>query len=267
LPATASPTRRRFLAEIGRICESGRTNLPSRFNVICPVQSLPRKYSCFRRTQIRARNPAVPFLTRGVGHRHERWDGMRWTRQRRRAMESQGRFKPVSGRQRARRTALNPPSLKLRRTGTKPVEAFGAGGCVRQNRVVLAPVAGVKSAEVFVSPTGRDKAANPSMTVTRGIRRRGERGISRKTIAQGRRNAPTVPVCSCAFSFVHVAHETAGAARTRRSLRPLLDGRNDLQSPGETRHGNAEVCFVSWRAPNHSVVVARQKREARLGLK
>jgi hypothetical protein len=26
--------------------------------------------------------------------------------------------------------------------------------CVRQNRVVLAPVAGVKSAEVFVSPTG-----------------------------------------------------------------------------------------------------------------
>jgi hypothetical protein len=84
---------------------------------------------------------------------------------------------------------------------------------------------------------------NPPMTVTRRIRRRGEHGISRKTIAQGRRNAPTVPVCSCAFSFVHFARETAGAASTRRSLRPLLFGRNDLQSPGETRRGNAEVCF------------------------
>ena len=29
------------------------------------------------------------------------------------------------------------------------------------------------------------------------------------------------PVCSCAHSFVHIAHETAGAARIRHSLRPL----------------------------------------------
>jgi len=41
------------------------------------------------------------------------------------------------------------------------------GGCVRQNRVVLAPVAGVKSAEVFVSPTGSGKTFNPPTTVTR----------------------------------------------------------------------------------------------------
>src|SRR5260370_29608716 len=44
---------------------------------------------------------------------------------------------------------LNPPAPKLRRTGTKPVEAFGVDGCVRQSRVVLAPVAGVKSAETY----------------------------------------------------------------------------------------------------------------------
>ena len=31
------------------------------------------------------------------------------------------------------------------------------------------------------------------------------------------------PVCSCAHFFVHLAHETAGAARTRHSLLPLLD--------------------------------------------
>jgi hypothetical protein len=56
---------------------------------------------------------------------------------------------------------------------------------VRQKRVVLAPVAGVKSAEVFVGPTGFDKTANSPMTVTRRIRRRGELAISRKAIAQG----------------------------------------------------------------------------------
>src|SRR5258708_26606674 len=32
-----------------------------------------------------------------------------------------------------------PPSLKLRRAGTKPVEAFGVDGCGRRRRVVLTP--------------------------------------------------------------------------------------------------------------------------------
>jgi hypothetical protein len=31
------------------------------------------------------------------------------------------------------------------------------------------------------------------------------------------------PVCSCAHFLVHIAHETAGAARTRSSLRPLFE--------------------------------------------
>jgi hypothetical protein len=60
------------------------------------------------------------------------------------------------------------------------------------------------------------------MTVTRRIRRRGERAISRKAIAQG------MPDCLrftcmlvCAF-FAQLAHETAGAARIRHSLRPLI---------------------------------------------
>jgi hypothetical protein len=59
-----------------------------------------------------------------------------------------GSYGVVSENPACRRTALNPPSLKLRRTGTKPVEAFGIDGCGRQSRVVLAPVAGVKLAEV-----------------------------------------------------------------------------------------------------------------------
>jgi hypothetical protein len=44
--------------------------------------------------------------------------------------------------------------------------------CVPQSRVVLAPVAGVKSAEVLASPTGRAETVNSPTTVTRRIRRR-----------------------------------------------------------------------------------------------
>jgi hypothetical protein len=64
--------------------------------------------------------------------------------------------------------------------------------------MVLAPVAGVKSAEVLVSPTGRDKTFNPPMTVTRRIRRRGERGISRKAIARG------MPECLRLYLYARV---------------------------------------------------------------
>jgi len=37
------------------------------------------------------------------------------------------------------------------------VEVFGGGSCVRQNRVVLAPVAGVKLSEVFRIQPGFDQ--------------------------------------------------------------------------------------------------------------
>src|SRR6476660_2402628 len=51
--------------------------------------------------------------------------------------------------------------------------------------------------------------------------------------AQGSPIASAEPVCSCAFSFVHFAHETAGAARTRSSLRPLLFMRAEVDAkPG-----------------------------------
>ena len=49
----------------------------------------------------------------------------------------------------------------------------------RQSRVVLAPVAGVKFAEVSRARPGFVQAFNPRMTVTRRIRRRGEHEISR----------------------------------------------------------------------------------------
>ena len=49
----------------------------------------------------------------------------------------------------------------------------------------------------------------------------GELEVSRKATAQGRPDASAKPVCSCAHLVASIARETAGAARTRSSLRPL----------------------------------------------
>src|SRR2546423_14474303 len=51
---------------------------------------------------------------------------------------------------------------------------------------------------------------------------RGERVISRKAIAQGRPDALRWTCMLVCALLVHIAHETAGAARTRSSLRPLF---------------------------------------------
>ncbi len=45
-----------------------------------------------------SRRPVL--IKRGVGHRHERWDGMRWTRQRRARAGSQGGFPLRNARER-----------------------------------------------------------------------------------------------------------------------------------------------------------------------
>src|SRR2546429_2969925 len=60
----------------------------------------------------------------------------------------------------------------------------------------------------------------PLMTVTTSPLHRGEHEVSRKAIAQGMSECFRCPVCSCAPTMCILAHETAGAARTRHSLRP-----------------------------------------------
>ena len=59
------------------------------------------------------------------------------------------------------------------------------------------------------SPTGSCKTVNSPMTVTRRIRRRGERAISRQTIAQGR------PVVSAATCMLVCAFSCSFCARDR----------------------------------------------------
>ena len=51
---------------------------------------------------------------------------------------------------------------------------------------------------------------------------REEHEVSRKAIAQGRPECSRCPVCSCAICYAQIARETAGAASTRSSLRPLI---------------------------------------------
>src|SRR6266511_6455801 len=61
---------------------------------------------------------------------------------------------------------------------------------------------------------------------------REEHEVSRKAIAQGRPECSRCPVCSCAVLFAQIARETAGAASTRSSLRPLFrEGRNFSSKP------------------------------------
>src|SRR5256885_16505556 len=64
----------------------------------------------------------------------------------------------------------------------------------------------------------------PQVTVTTSPLHRGEHEVSRKAIAQGMSECFRCPVCSCAPNVQFLAHETAGAARTRHSLRPLFRG-------------------------------------------
>src|SRR4029079_10340520 len=78
---------------------------------------------------------------------------------------------------------------------------------------------------------------------------RGEHVISRKAIAQGRSDALRWTCMLVCALFVHIAHETAGAARTRSSLRPLFgEGKDFSHSSGAMHRENAKLYLPSLRA-------------------
>src|SRR5882757_9766401 len=79
---------------------------------------------------------------------------------------------------------------------------------------------------------------------------RGEHVISRKAIAQGRPEYSNCPVCSCALLFAQIARETAGAASTRSSLRPLSSGgTNEDANFGRNAPRDRELLFSRHRPP------------------
>ena len=81
----------------------------------------------------------------------------------------------------------------------------------RRSRVVLTPRCWRQVLRKYPLDDGGNKAGH-----------RGEHEVSRNPSRRESRIASAGPVCSCAHFFVHIAHETAGAARIRLSLRPLL---------------------------------------------
>src|SRR2546428_298900 len=84
------------------------------------------------------------------------------------------------------------------------------------------------------------------MTVAKKPAHRGERDISRKAVAQGMSECFRSPVCSCAPTVQFLAHETAGAARTRHSLRPRFSREaKNLHHSGEIAPRDREVVAVS----------------------
>src|SRR5882757_7860430 len=78
---------------------------------------------------------------------------------------------------------------------------------------------------------------------------RGEHVISRKAIAQGMSDVLRCPVCSCAHFLCTLAHEIAGAARIRHSLRPLyFEGEEFSNTSGTVCRENAKLYLPSLRA-------------------
>src|SRR5258705_9003861 len=84
----------------------------------------------------------------------------------------------------------------------------------------------------------------PRVTVANKPAHRGEHEVSRKAIAQGMSECFRCPVCSCAPNAQFLAHEIAGAARTRHSLRPLFEeAQTNLQKLGRNAPREGEVAF------------------------
>ena len=166
---------------------SVRTNFPNPINLICPVQPSPRKYTSSRGPQISRTSPPVPARQEGriaivtdVGRNAV--DAAAPAA----LMGSQGGLWPVSDRQRGRRTALK-RTAKPCGPGARGWRQVGGG---------------------LRSPTGR---ANRQFAGDGGKTNSspGERGISRKTIAQG------MPECSDCTCMLVCASHTISCTRDR----------------------------------------------------
>jgi hypothetical protein len=162
-------------------------------SLICPSWqetyfALPQNFSLNAAPKSTLQLPLSRPEKRGVGQRHERWDGLRWTRQRRAREVFAGRV----FRERAQRVddrRLN-ASVEVLPAACGPVEAYGS----RKLRTAKPCGPGTRcwcqADGDCLAQLGLRSIANPSATEARGIRLRGEHGISRKTIAQGRPGVP-----------------------------------------------------------------------------
>src|ERR1700676_3770939 len=111
--------------------------------------------------------------------------------------------------------------------------------CGRRSRVVL-------TSRRWCQVGGR-----PLMTVANKPGRRGERGISRKTIARGMPGDSGVTVVTTLVCLFYFAREAAGASGARHTLRPLMaEGGKFLANSGVSGREIVE---------SHLGVIARSK--------
>jgi hypothetical protein len=98
-----------------------------------------------------------------------------------------------------------------------------------------------------VGPTGLRQIVIREATVTK---RNSSPGRARrkplKPLRGESRIASAGPVCSCALCSVHYAHETAGAARTRLSLRPLFSEEGETNRITRANHAaRMRMCILT----------------------
>jgi hypothetical protein len=136
-----------------------------------------------------------------------------------------------------------PVSRRMRGVGHRHERAVRCDGrrwCARRTRLKrTAKSCGSGAAVLALSRRLRidpsDRARYPADNGGKRAVLRGEHEVSRKAIAQGRPECSRCPVCSCAVLFAQIARETAGAASTRSSLRPLNERAGRLSSKPRTQ--------------------------------
>ena len=118
---------------------------------------------------------------------------------------------------------------------------------VRRSRVVLTPRCWRQVGGKYPAGDGGKRAVH-----------RGDHEVSRKAIAQGRSECSRCPVCSCAPLFAQIARETAGAASTRSSLRPLISMRaNEDANLGRSASRECERIFSRHRPRRRTIQYSR----------
>ena len=213
------PVRLAMHSATGRLCRKKHPAHDSRadqpYASLCPIETAARS-SPSRQISDLQKFPLTPPpnhqyiprpsrpTKRGVGHRHERGTGCGGRGSVGRVSRSQGGLIVRERTQRVDDRRRSPAKAGALRTA-KP--------CGPGTRCWCQAGGGASTQPGPNNPSIRRRRRQ------KRIRLRGEPGISRKTIAQGMSDALRCPVCSCA-SHHSFAHETAGAARTRHSLRP-----------------------------------------------
>src|ERR1700754_2869545 len=117
--------------------------------------------------------------------------------------------------------------------------------------------------EGFAGPTGFGRTVNSLAMVTRRIRRQGERGASRKAIAQGMSDAYAEPVCSCALYLYPFCTRDRGCSA--HPAFPAPSKGEDISKPRAHWRGEDEGVLQWYRhclRQTRSVCAREQRDEA-----